>query len=212
MRVPVTAESDAGGAGAVPLGGSARPLLLVVFGPGGVGKGTLVSRLLEMKDGLWLSRSWTTRPRRPGEAPDAYVFVTREQFLDRLETGGFVEWTEFPANGHLYGTPTIDAPAGRDILLEIEIDGASQIKALYPHAVLVLVVPPSKDAQAQRLRQRGDDEQSSSRRLELGAREEQAGRRIADHVVVNDQLEQATLQLADIVGTYRRARAPRSAT
>jgi guanylate kinase len=180
-------------------------LLFVVYGPGGVGKGTLVSRLTACRDRLWLSRSWTTRARRPSEPETAYVFATRADFMARVAADGFVEWTEFAGNGHLYGTPTLDAPTGDDVVLEIEIDGASQVKARYPHAVLVLVVAPSPEVQAQRLRARGDDEASVQRRLAVGADEERRGREMADHVVVNDEVDRATQELAGIVDQHRQA-------
>ena len=186
-----------------------RPLVFVVFGPGGVGKGTLVSRLMAMRDGLWLSRSWTTRARRPGEPEDAYVFATTEEFEARLQAGGFVEWTRFPANGRLYGTPTLELPPGRegdDILLEIETHGARQIAGLYPDAVLILVAAPSPEVQEQRLRRRGDDDESVRRRLFLGAQEEALGRSMAHHIVVNDDLERASGQLAGIIDSCRQER------
>jgi guanylate kinase len=179
--------------------------LFVIYGPGGVGKGTLVSRLIACRDRLWLSRSWTTRARRPSEPETDYVFANRDDFMARVRAGGFVEWTEFAGNGHLYGTPTLEAPAGDDIVLEIEVDGASQVKARYPHAVLVLVVAPSTEAQAQRLRARGDDEASVQRRLAVGTDEERRGREMADHVVVNDEVDRATEELAGIVDKHRQA-------
>lgn len=179
--------------------------LFVIFGPGGVGKGTLVTGLVACQDRLWLSRSWTTRARRPSEPETAYVFATRDEFMARVAADGFVEWTEFAGNGHLYGTPTLEAPAGHDVVLEIEVDGASQVKARYPHAVLVLVVAPSTEAQAQRLRARGDDEASVQRRLAVGADEERRGREMADHVVVNDEVDRATTELAGIVDKHRQA-------
>lgn len=186
--------------------GAGEPLIFVVFGPGGVGKGTVVRRLLQVCEDLWLSRSWTTRSRRPSEPVDAYVFTEREAFLDRVKAGGFVEWTEFAANGHLYGTPTLAAPLGEDIVLEIEVDGATQVKAAYPEAVLILLASPSKEVQAQRLRARGDDERHVQRRLELGEQEDRVGRAMAEHVIVNDDLEQAVKELAGIVGYYRSSR------
>jgi guanylate kinase len=179
------------------------PLIFVIFGAGGVGKGTVVSRLLRLSDGLWLSRSWTTRPRRPSEAQDAYVFVGREQFLARVAAGGFVEWTEFAGNGHLYGTPTMEPPAGFDVVLEIDAQGAVQVKERYPDAILIFIAAPSREAQERRLRLRGDDDESIERRLAIAADEEKLGREMADFVVVNDDLERASKELAGIVDTCR---------
>ncbi|MCU4184801.1 hypothetical protein K6U06_10565 [Acidiferrimicrobium sp. IK] len=172
-------------------------------GPGGVGKGTVVDRLLDLDDRLWLSRSWTTRARRPGEPADAYVFVDRDTFMRRVEDHGFLEWTEFPGNGRLYGTPLPDPPAGRDVLLEIELDGAGQVKQRFPDAVLVLIVAPSPEEQEARMRSRGDDEKSIRRRVAVGAEEERRGRAIADHVVVNDQVDRAAAEVAGILSKHR---------
>jgi guanylate kinase len=182
-------------------------VIVIVSGPGGVGKGTIVARLLETDPQLWLSRSWTTRPRRPHEAPDAYHFVDLASFQDRVAAGGFVEHTEFAGNGHLYGTPTLDPPDGLDALLEIELDGARQVKARYPEAILILVVAPSVEDQASRLRGRGDDESSVARRVEVGATEERVGRVLADHVVVNDDLDRAAAEVAGILADHRSGRA-----
>ena len=92
-------------------------LVLVVVGAGGVGKSSVVDGLLRVRPDLWLSRSWTTRARRAGEPDDAYVWVDPERFMARVAAGGFVEWTEFPGNGCLYGTPTMEGSEGRDIVL-----------------------------------------------------------------------------------------------
>ncbi len=167
------------GEGTTRPAGRARPapLIFVIFGAGGVGKGTVVSRLLRLSDGLWLSRSWTTRPRRPSEAEDAYVFVDREQFMDRVSGQGFVEWTQFGGNGHLYGTPTMEPPEGSDVVLEIDSQGAIQVKERYPDAVLIFIAAPSREAQERRLRLRGDDEASIQKRLALAADEEKTGTR-----------------------------------
>jgi guanylate kinase len=178
-------------------------LIIVISGPGGVGKGTVVDRLLELDDRLWLSRSWTTRARRLGEPEDAYTFVDKETFLARVADGGFVEYTEFPGNGCLYGTPTIDAPPDRDALLEIEVDGARQVKARHPEAVMVLVVAPSEQAQEARMRARGDDEAEIAQRLAISRDEERAGRAIADVVVVNDEVDRAAKEVAGILDSYR---------
>ncbi len=178
-------------------------MIVIVSGPGGVGKGTVVARLLSLEPELWLSRSWTTRPRRPGEPADAYEFVSRDRFLERVTAGGFLEWTEFPGNGQLYGTPTLDLPEGRDVVLEIELDGAQQIKRRHPESVLVLVVAPSPDVQEARLRQRGDEPRSIATRLRVGANEERTGRQIADYVVVNDDVDRVAAEVRAILHRLR---------
>jgi guanylate kinase len=178
-------------------------LIFVLFGPGGAGKGTVAERLVADDRSLWLSRSWTTRARRDGERDDAYVFVDRPTFEEQIRQGGFFEWAEFL--GNLYGTPVPDPPAGQDILLEIDLQGAQQVRRLRPDARLILLLPPSADAQEERLRARGDDEAHIAKRLEAGAAEQRQGRAIADAVVVNHDVAQATADVAGIVGGYRSA-------
>jgi guanylate kinase len=178
--------------------------MFVLFGPGGAGKGTIASRLVAEDPTLWLSRSWTTRARRPGEAEDAYVFVDRPAFEERIRRDGFFEWAEFL--GHLYGTPVPDPPTGTDVLLEIDLQGARQVRSLRPSATLILLLPPSPQVQEARLRARGDDEAHIAKRLRAGAAEELEGRAIADAVVVNSDLAQATSDVAGIVGRCRSAR------
>lgn len=175
-------------------------------GPGGVGKGTVVGRLLQRRPELRLSRSWTTRSRRPGESDDAYVFVDRPAFIAHRDAGGFLEWNELPANGHLYGTPMPDPADPGDLLLEIELNGARQVKQRFPDAVLVFVMPPSTEELEARLRGRGDDEESIARRLDLGSREMAEGPVVADHVVLNDDADRAAAQLADIIVSRRTRR------
>ena len=150
---------------------------------------------------MWLSRSWTTRARRPGEPQNAYAFVDRPAFEAKVASGGFFEWAEFI--GNLYGTPVPEPVDGRDVLLEIDLQGAIQVRKLRPDATLILLLPPSPDVQADRLRGRGDDEAHVARRLAEGAEEERAGRRIADYVVVNDTVAQATADVASILAVRR---------
>jgi guanylate kinase len=181
------------------------PLVIVVSGPGGVGKGTIVNALVERDPGLWLSRSWTTRSQRPGEPDSAYVFATRADFEARLAKGGFLEWTEFL--GNYYGTPTPDPEPGRDVVLEIEVDGAQQVKARQPEAMLIFVLPPSRDEQQRRLQGRGDPADKVAERLRKAEEEEPIGKAMADYVVVNDDLESTIEEMLRIIRAERVARA-----
>lgn len=163
----------------------------------------MAARVVASDPHLWLSRSWTTRARRPGEADDAYVFVDRATFEARVGEDGFFEWAEFL--GNLYGTPVPDPPPGSDVLLEIDLQGARQVRDKQEDAVLILLTVPSAEVQMARLRARGDDEAHVKRRLAAGAEEEREGRLIANAEVVNDDLVQATAEVAGIVDRYRSA-------
>jgi guanylate kinase len=178
-------------------------LTFVLFGAGGVGKGTIADRLVSEDPHLRLSRSWTTRARRPGEADDAYTFVDRATFEAHVRADGFFEWAEFL--GNLYGTPLIEPDGDRDVLLEIDLQGALTVHRLRPDAALILLKAPSPDAQEARLRARGDDEAHIQKRLRAGAEEERRGEAIADAVVVNHDVAQATAEVAGIVERYRLA-------
>ena len=170
-----------------------------------MGKGTIVRALIQRDPQLWLSRSWTTRERRPGEAPDAYTWVSRSDFEARIAAGGLVEWTEFL--GNLYGTPDPEAPPGRDIVLEIEVDGAGQVKVRHPDALLLFVLPPTREEQERRLRGRGDPESKVLQRLRKAEQEEPVGKAMADVVVVNDELDRTVDELIEIIDRERRQRA-----
>ena len=180
------------------------PLTVVVSGPGGVGKGTIVDALVRRDPRLWLSRSWTTRAQRPGEPDDAYVFTDAATFERRIEEGGFLEWTEFL--GNYYGTPTPEPHPGADVVvLEIEVDGARQVKAVQPEALLIFVLPPSREEQARRLRSRGDRDDKVFARLRKAEEEEPVGMAIADHVVVNDDLDETIDEMLAIIAAARGA-------
>jgi guanylate kinase len=150
---------------------------------------------------LWESRSWTTRARRPGEPEDAYTFVDRDAFERRIVEGGFLEWAEYV--GNLYGTPLPDPPPGCDVVLVIEVQGAQQVLERVRGAVMILVLPPSREAQEARLRARGDGEDHVAKRLAVAAEEERVGRELAHHHVVNDDLDRAVREVAGILDGYR---------
>ena len=176
-------------------------MIIVVSGPGGVGKGTIVDALVGRDDRLWLSRSWTTRERRPSEAEDAYVFTDTASFEQRIADGGFIEWTEFL--GNYYGSPIPEPGVDQDVVLEIEVDGAQQVKQLFPDALLLFVMPPSRDEQERRLRGRGDPGDKVLARLKKAEIEEPIGRALADHIVVNDDLDDTIDELLQIIEAAR---------
>jgi guanylate kinase len=176
----------------------------VLIGPGGAGKGTLAAELVAADPTLWLSRSWTTRSPRPGERErNSYEFVDRATFEDAVANDEFFEWAEFL--GNLMGTPKPRPPEGADVLLEIDVQGAEQVLAKRPDATVILLLPPSVEAQATRLAARGDDEDHIRRRIEKGRQEVERGRRIAAFTVVNDDLRRAQGELAAIVDRTRTA-------
>lgn len=166
-----------------------------------MGKDTIVARLLEREPQLELSRSWTTRPQRPGEPDGAYCFVDRQTFEKRVAEGGFLEWVEYLDN--LYGTPMPEDEEGRDRVLVIDVEGAANVLERCADAVMVLVVPPSPEVLARRMRARGDPEEHVARRVARAMEEEEAGRRLAHHVVVNDDVDRAVDELAGILGRFR---------
>ena len=176
-------------------------MIIVVSGPGGVGKGTIVDALVKRDVDLWLSRSWTSRERRPSESDRSYVFVSPQEFEDRIAVGGFLEWTEFL--GNYYGTPTPDVEGDTDIVLEIEVDGAQQVKRVHDEAILLFVLPPSRDEQERRLRMRGDEDHKVLARLKKAEQEEPIGLELADHIVVNDNLEDTIDEMLSIINSHR---------
>ena len=151
---------------------------------------------------LWLSRSWTTRPRREGEPEDAYVFVDKDEFEEAIADDFFLEYAGRTL-GHYYGTPRPAPPPGTDLVLEIDVKGAEEVRRTHPDAVVVLVEPPSRGEQERRLRLRGDDEASIARRLATSEDEEVRARAIADLVVVNDEVAQAASEIAAFLASRR---------
>ncbi|MBI2962571.1 MAG: guanylate kinase [Deltaproteobacteria bacterium] len=183
-----------------------RGILFIVSAPSGAGKTTISGRALREVGGLEMSISCTTRTPRAGEVDGRdYHFLERADFERRRAAGEFAESAE--VHGFLYGTPRspIDQAlaAGRDLLLDIDVQGARQMKARYPEAVAVFVLPPSEGELARRLRGRGTDSpEVIARRLER-ARAEMAEYRSYDYYVVNRNVDESVRRLAAIVTAER---------
>lgn len=180
--------------------------LFIVSAPSGAGKSSLVTALLERDPAIRLSISYTTRPPRPGEVDGVhYHFVDRGLFQERLERGEFLESAE--VYGNYYGTsqPWIEAEraAGRDILLEIDWQGAAQVRRLVPDAISIFILPPSIEALRRRLQGRGTDSEDVIARRMAAAREDVSHCLEFDYLVVNDQFDTALEDLLAIARTHR---------
>ncbi len=176
--------------------------VFVITGPSGVGKGTLIGCLREQLPQIELSVSATTRAPRPGERDGVdYHFLSVQEFERRVQSGEFVEHASYA--GRRYGTLRSElerrTEAGRPVVLEIEVQGARQVRSALPDSVQVFIAPPSVQALRERLIGRGtDDDAEVQRRLEVARQELQAQREFA-HVIVNDRLAAACEQLASLV-------------
>ena len=184
-----------------------RGLLIVISGPSGVGKDTLIRRLLELDTNLVYSVSGTTRQPRPGERPDEnYTFLTRAQFEALVAKGAFLEHANY--NGHLYGTfrDRVEKArhAGRDVVLKIDVQGAEQVRRLMPDAVFIFVVAPSEQELEHRQEQRGSESpRDLASRREIGKREMTYAKEYG-HVVMNDDIERAVGEIRQIIEDARR--------
>jgi guanylate kinase len=180
--------------------------LFAVAAPSGTGKSSLVKALLELDSHLLVSISHTTRkPRGQDQQGREYHFVEPQTFRSMIERGEFVEWAE--VHGNLYGTSraAIEEPitGGQDVLLEIDWQGALQIKRLFPNAVLIFVLPPSYDELLLRLQRRGEDDEEVIARRMKDARHEVSQARHFDFVIINALFETALFDLKAIVHSQR---------
>jgi len=195
------AKGAAGGGGAVPTGN-----LYVIAAPSGGGKTTLVRALLEQEPGIRLSVSFTTRPPRPGEIDGVhYHFVSEPDFQARMAAGEFLEHAQ--VHGNWYGTSApwlaSEAAAGHDVLLEIDWQGARQVRRLVASALTIFILPPSLATLKERLDKRGQDSPGVIARRLAAAREEMRHCREFDYVIINHEFATALADLTAIVRASR---------
>lgn len=191
---------------------SKKGLLIVLSGPSGVGKGTVCSFLRQHCPNLLYSISATTRAARKGEVNGVnYYFLSKEDFLQRREQGEFLEWAE--VYGNFYGTPRAavekSLSIGNDLILEIDIQGARQVKSVFPEGVFIFLLPPSKAELKKRIQGRAtDSEEVIAKRLSC-VDQELTSIMNYDYVVINDQVEKAAAQINAII-TAEKCRVPRN--
>ena len=183
-----------------------RGLLFIVSAPSGTGKTTLIERLVQLVPHLHMSRSYTTRPARPGEQDGVdYNFISRDRFEELVDEGAFLEWAD--VFGNCYGTGVADTEAelarGRDVVMVIDVQGARQVRSRGMETVGIFVLPPSAAVLEQRLRGRSKDSEEQIRtRLTVACREVGEFARY-EYVVVNDELELAVGRLTSIIEAER---------
>lgn len=181
---------------------SKEGILIVVSGFSGAGKGTLMKKLLQTYDNYALSISMTSRNPRPGEENGReYFFVSREQFESKIAEDGFIECAQYC--GNYYGTPAdyvqAQLKAGKDVILEIEIQGAMKVRDKFPNALLLFVMPPSAEELQRRLVGRGTETEEVIAQRMNRANEEAQGIEAYDYIVINDVLEECVEELHSIV-------------
>jgi guanylate kinase len=180
--------------------------MLMIVAPSGAGKSSLVNALLQDDAGLKLSLSTTTRAPRPGEIDGKdYRFLAKDEFIRERDQGHFLEWAE--VHGHFYGTskPWLESQmqSGSDVMLEIDWQGAQQIRKLIPTVQWIFIFPPSIEALEERLRKRGQDDEDTIQRRLAAAHIELQHAHEADFIVLNDSFEQALVDLKHILAASR---------
>lgn len=181
-------------------------LLIVMSGFSGAGKGTLMKRLMNDYDNYAFSVSMTTRAMREGEVEGKdYFFVTKERFEEEIKNDGLVEHAVYCDN--YYGTPKayVDAQlkAGKNVILDIEVQGAMQIKKKFPNALLIFVIPPSIEVLMKRLRARGTESEETIQKRITQAKKEAEVIESYEYIVINDDLDTAVSQMHDIIMSAR---------
>ena len=183
-----------------------KNLLIIISGPSGVGKGTLVRKLLASDD-YALSISCTTRKAREGEVDgESYFFISQEEFLKTIEENGFLEYSNHFEN--YYGTPRAFVEKQletHDVILEIEVNGALQVKKSYPDAVLIMILPPDVDALRSRLIGRGTESKHEIERRISRMEYELSKQDLYDYILVNDDLEACVERLDSLIKTLKGA-------
>ncbi len=179
-----------------------KGILIVVSGFSGTGKGTLMKQLVQSYDNYALSVSMTTRSPRPGEEEGKeYFFVSREEFVSQIKNDGLIEYASYCE--HYYGTPRkyveAELEAGRDVILEIEIQGALKVREKYPTALLLFVMPPNAAELRKRLEKRGTEGPAIIRMRLERALEEAKGIEKYDFIVINDKLEECVRNMHSLI-------------
>lgn len=185
------------------MNGQNKSKVVIISGPSGVGKSTICKKIVERLDNIYLSVSVTTKPQAKSEVDGRdYWFISKEEFKERIDNGLLLEYAE--VFGNMYGTPKdkVDEAlrAGKVPLLEIDVQGAKQVKQIYKDAVMIFILPPTQNDLAKRMNRRGrEDAETAEERLNGASTEVAAAWQYYEHMVINDELEQAVNEVIQII-------------